>query len=106
MPGMSVEVAADQIEIVGPGVECVRCRMNTEESVARAHKFEKSYLLLVAHRKFSSRVEHHRGVAPEVVSGKFRRVFRCRDFKGTRIASKLGQDCFGKRYHIMPVAGR
>jgi hypothetical protein len=61
--------------------------------------------LRVAHRKFSGCVEHHRRVALEVFGRKFGRVFRCNDFKGTRIASELGQDYLGKRYDIMPVAG-
>src|SRR5260221_9623397 len=106
MPRMTIKVAADQIEIVRPSVECVRRRMNTEEPAARAHKVEKSCLLRVAHRKFSGCVEHHCGVALEVFGGKFRRVFRCSDFKDTRIASKLGQDCLRKRYDIMSVASR
>src|ERR1700722_2117042 len=106
MPRMTIKVAADQIEIVRPSVECVGSRMNTEETAARAHKVEKSCLLRVAHRKFSGCVEHHRGVALEVFGRKFRRVFRCSDFKDTRIAFKLGQDCLGKRYNVMPVAGR
>src|SRR4051812_4305014 len=106
MPRMTIKVAADQIEIVWPSVECVGRRMNTEEPAARADKVEKSCLLRVAHWKFSACVEHHRGVALEVFGGKFRRVFRCSDFKDTRIASKLGQDCLRKRYDIMPVAGR
>ena len=33
------------------------------------------------------------GVAPEVFGRKFRRVFRCSDFKDTGIPSKLCQDC-------------
>src|SRR4051812_37232752 len=105
MPRMTIEVAADQIEIARPRVECVRRRVNAEESAARAHKIQESRLLRVAHWKFSCRVEHHRGVALEVFGGKFRRVFGCRDFKDARIASKLGQDRLGKRYHVMPVAG-
>src|SRR5712692_8292694 len=63
MPRMTIKVAADQIKIVRPRVECVRGRMNTEEPTARAHKVEKSCLLSPAHRKFPSCVEHHRGVA-------------------------------------------
>src|SRR5829696_2954800 len=106
MPGMTIEVAADQIEIARPSVECVCRRMNTEEAAARAHEVEDSRLLRIAHRKFSRRVEHHRGVALEVFAGKFRRVFRCSNFKGTRIASEPGQDCLGKWYDIVPVAGR
>src|SRR3954471_10187848 len=106
MPGMTIKVAADQIEIVRPSVECVRRRMNTEKPTARTHEVEKSCLLRVAHWKFSGCVEHHRGVALEVFGRKFRRVFRCSDFKDTRIASKLGQDCLGKRYDVMPIAGR
>src|SRR4051794_34726791 len=104
MPRMTIKVAADQIEIVRPSVECVRRRMNTEEPAARAYKAEKSSLLRVAHRKFSGCVEHHRCVALEVFGRKCRRVFRCSDFKATRIASELGQDCLRKRYDIMPVA--
>src|SRR5215204_2882315 len=106
MPRMTIKVAADQIEIVRPSVERVGRRMNAEEPAARAHKVEKSCLLRVAHRKLSGCVENHRGVALEVFGGKFRRVFRCSDFKDTRIASELGQDYLGKRYDIMPVAGR
>src|SRR6266536_5188904 len=97
MPGVTVKVAADQIEIVRPSVECVRRRMNTEEPAARAHKAEKSCLLRVAHRKFAGCVEHHRGVTLEVFGGKFRHVLRCSDFKDTGILSKLCQDCLRKR---------
>src|SRR5882762_10509432 len=106
MPRMTIKVAADQIKIVRPSVECVGGRMNTEEPTARAHKVEKSCLLAAAHRKFAGCVEHHRGVALEVFGRKFRRVFRCGDFKGTGIPSKLCQDCLGKRYSVMPIAGR
>ena len=80
--------------------------MNAEKPAARAHKVEKRCLLRVAHRKFSGCVEHHRGVALEILGGEFRGVFRCSDFKGTRMTSKLGQDCLGERYDIMPVSGR
>src|SRR6267154_5731453 len=80
--------------------------MNTEEPTARAHKVEKSRLLSAADRKFSGRVEHHRGVPLEVFGRKFRRVLRCSDFKDTGIPSKLCQDCLGKRYDVMSVAGR
>src|SRR5712671_6440920 len=106
MPRMTIKVAADQIKIVRPSVECVGGRMNTEEPTARAHKVEKSCLLIAAHRKFSGCVEHHRGVAREVFGRKFRRVFRRSDVKYTGIASKLCQDCLGKRDNLMPVAGR
>src|SRR5258707_6258528 len=106
MPRMTIKVAADQIKIVRPSVECVGGRMNTEEPAARAQKVEKSCLLGAAHRKFSGCVEHHRGVALEVFGRKFRRVLRCSDFKDTGIASKLCQDCLGKRYDVMSVAGR
>src|SRR5262245_7882124 len=57
MPGMTIEVAADQIKIVRPSVECVRGRMNTDKPTARAHKVEKSRLLTAAHRKFSACIE-------------------------------------------------
>src|SRR6266566_1377699 len=97
MPRMTIEVAADQIKIVRPSVECVCGRMNTEEPTARAHKVEKSCLLRAAHRKFSGCVEHHRGVALEVFGRKFRRVFRCSDFKDAGILSKLYQDRLRKR---------
>src|SRR5258705_13315208 len=83
MPGMTIEVAADQIEIVRPSVECIRRGMNTEEPTTRAHKIEKCSLLRVPHPKFARRVEHHRGVALEVSGGKFRNVFRCNNFKDT-----------------------
>ena len=53
MPGMTIKVAADQIEIIRPSVKCVGCRVNTEEPAARAHEVEKSCLLRVAHGKFS-----------------------------------------------------
>src|SRR5882757_504126 len=106
MPRMTIKVAPDQIKIVRPSVECVRGRMNTEEPTAGAHKVEKSCLLSAAHRKFSGCVEHHRGVALEVFGRKFRRVLRCSDLKDTGIASKLCQDCLGKRYDVMSVAGR
>jgi hypothetical protein len=79
--------------------------MNAEEAAARADEVEKSRLLRVADRKLSGRVEHDRGVALEVFGGKFGRVFRRGDFKGTRIVSKLAQDFPGKRYDVMPVAG-
>src|SRR4029077_6153187 len=42
MPRMTIKVAADEIKIVRPSVECVRGRMNSEEPTARAHKVEKS----------------------------------------------------------------
>src|SRR5215211_7345940 len=45
MPRMTIKVAADEIEIVWPSVECVGGRMNTEEPAARANKVEKSCLL-------------------------------------------------------------
>src|SRR5260221_5931893 len=106
MPRMAIKVAADQIKIVRPCVESVSGRMNTEETTARAHKVEKGCPLSAAHRKFSGCVEHHRGIALEVFGRKFRRVFRCSDFKYTGITSKLGQDCLRKRYNFMPVAGR
>src|SRR2546430_2757074 len=106
MPGMTIEVAADQIEIVWPSVECVRGRVNAEEATARAHKVEKSHLLDAAHRNFTACVEHHGGVPLEVSGRKFRDVFRCNDFKGTGIPSKLRQDCLGKRYDVVPIAGR
>src|SRR6266852_3665239 len=106
MPGMAIKIAADQIKIVRPRVECIRGRMNTEEPAARAHKVEKSCLLGAAHRKLSGCVEHHGGVALEVFGRKFRRVFRSSDFKHTGILSKLCQDFLGKRYDVMPVAGR
>jgi hypothetical protein len=106
MPGMTIKVTADQIKIVRLGVECVGGRMNTEEPTARAYKVEKSRLLSAADRKFSGRVEHHRGVALEVFGRKFRCVFRGGDFKDTGIPSKLCQDLLGKRYDVMPVAGR
>src|SRR6266403_5623232 len=106
MPRMTIKVAPDQIKIVRPSVECVRGRMNTEEPTAGAHKVEKSCLLSATHRKFAGGVEHHGGVALEVLGQKFRRVFRCRDFKCTGIPSKLRQDCFRKRYDVMLVAGR
>src|SRR6201998_3723408 len=106
MPGMAIEVAAEQIKMVRPGVECVRGGMNAEKPTARAHKIEKSRLLGGAHRKFSCRVEHNRGVALEVFSRKFGCVFRGSDFERTGIVSKLCQDCLGKRYDFMPVAGR
>src|SRR4029077_6405879 len=41
MPGMAIEVAADQIEIVRPSVECVRGRMNPDEPTAGVHEVEK-----------------------------------------------------------------
>src|SRR5258708_26870915 len=80
--------------------------MDTEEPTARSHKVEKSCLLSAAHRKFSGCVEDHRGVAPEVFGRKFRRIFRCSDFKHTGIPSKPCQDCLRERYDVMPVAGR
>src|SRR5215211_675760 len=97
MPRMTIKVAADQLKIVRPSVECVHGRMNTEEPTARAHKLEKSCLLRAAHRKFAAGVEHHCGIALEVFGRKFRRVLRCSDFKGTGILSKLYQDCRRKR---------
>src|ERR1700730_15873106 len=106
MPRMTIKVAADQFKIVRPSVKCVRGRMNTEEPTARAHKVEKSFLLSAAHRKFSGCVEHHRDIALKFLGRKFRRVFSCSDFKYTGITSKLGQDCLGKRYNLMPLAGR
>src|ERR1700757_655082 len=106
MPGMAIEVAADQIKIVRPRVECVRGGMNAEKPTARAHKIEKSRLLGGAHWKFSCRVEHYRGVALEVFSRKFGCVFRGSDFERAGIFSKLRQDCLGKRYDFMPVTGR
>jgi hypothetical protein len=74
MPGMAIEVAADQIEIVRPSVECVRGRMNPDEPTAGVHEVEKGCLLAAAHRKFSAGVEHHRGVALEVFVREFGRV--------------------------------
>src|SRR6478736_9647159 len=103
MPRMTIKVAADQIKIIRPSVECVCGRMNTEEPAPRSHKVEKSCLLSAGHRKFSACVEHHRGVALEVFDRKFKRVFRCSDFKDTGIPSKLCQDRLGKRYDVMPV---
>src|SRR6266436_1559942 len=106
MPRMAIKIAADEIKIVRPRVECIRGGMNTEEPTARAHKVEKSCLLSAAHWKFSGCVEHHGGVALEVFGRKFRCVFRRSDFKHAGIPSKLAQDCLGKRYDVMPVAGR
>src|ERR1700730_3614382 len=106
MPRMTIKVTADQIKIVRPSVECVRGRMNAKEPTARAHKVEKSCPLSAAHRKFSGCVEHHRGVTLEVFGRKFRRIFRCSDFKQTRIPSKPCQNCLRKRYDVMPVDSR
>src|SRR5262245_36155036 len=106
MPGMTIEVAADQIEVVRPGVECVRGGMNAEEATAPAHKVEQRRLLRVAHGNFAGCVEHHRGVPLEVSGRKFRRVVRCDDLKGAGIPSKLHQYRTGKRYHVVPIAGR
>src|SRR4249920_3795370 len=55
MPGMTIEVAADQIEIVRPCVERVRGRMNTKEATARTHEIEKHRLLRAAHGNFTAR---------------------------------------------------
>ena len=63
MPWMTLKVAADQFEMIRSSVECVRGRMNVEESPTRAHKVEESCLFSAAHRKFSGCEEHHRGVA-------------------------------------------
>src|ERR1700752_532128 len=106
MPGMTIEVAADQIEVVRPGVECVSGGMNAEEATAPAHKVEKRRLLGVAHGNFAACVEHHRRVPLEVSGRKFRCVVRCDDFKGTGIPSELHQYRTGKRYHVVPIAGR
>src|SRR4051812_20948205 len=75
MPRMTIEIAADQIKIVWPGVEGVRGRMNTEEPSAGAHKVEKSCLLPSAQRKLSRRVKNHCRIALEVFGRKFGRVF-------------------------------
>src|SRR5262245_25018507 len=66
MPGMAIEVAADQIEIIGPCVERVRCRMHTEEGVPGTHKVEQGCFLCGGDRKFTGREEHNRGKTLEV----------------------------------------
>src|SRR5689334_14934203 len=80
--------------------------MNAEEATARAHKVEKCRLLDGAHRNFTGCIEHHSAVPVELSGREFRQVFRCDHFKGTRILSKLDQDCLRKRYDIVPIAGR
>src|SRR5215510_12453237 len=106
MPGMTIEVAADQIEIVRPSVEGIGGGMNADKATAPAHKVEQRRLLRVAHGNFAACVEHHRRVPLEVSGRKFRRVVRCDDFKGTGIHSKLHQYRTGQRYHVVPIAGR
>src|SRR5262245_7979149 len=106
MPGMTIEVAADQIEIVRPSVEGIGGGMNADKATAPSHKVEKRRLLGVAHGNFAGCVEYHRGVPIEVSGRKFGRVVRCDDFKGAGIPSELHQYRAGKRYHVVPIAGR
>src|SRR5262249_16905808 len=93
-------------EIVRPSVEGIRGGMNADKATAPSHKVEKRRLLGVAHGNFAGCVEYHRGVPLEVSGRKFRRVVRCDDFKGTGIPSQLHQYRTGKRYHVVPIAGR
>ncbi len=66
MPGMLVEVAADQFSVLRPFIKSVCRRVNADEPFARFYEIQKSRLLLIGNRQLSGCVEYDRVILLEV----------------------------------------
>src|SRR6185295_16131041 len=74
MPGMTIEISADERTVVGPFVKRVGGGVHAYKATPRANEIEERSLLCRAHRQLAGRVEHHSGIASEVFSRKLRDV--------------------------------
>src|SRR5207249_10692645 len=104
VPGVAVEIAADELAIVRPLVERIGGAMSAEKAASRPDEVEQCRLLRAAHRQLAGCVEHHCGVTGEPFGGEFSHVLRRGDVELTGILSELSQDCLRQRDCIVPIA--
>ena len=67
VPGMIVEVAADELEVRFPKVESVGGAVHAHKAVPGLDVMNESVLLLVAHRQLARGIEHHRVVVLQIL---------------------------------------
>ena len=68
MPGVLVEITADQFSVLRPFIKSVCRAVNADESLARFYEIQKSRLLLIGNRQLSGRVEYDRVILLEAVA--------------------------------------
>src|SRR5262249_24433738 len=67
MTGMVVEIAADEIEVLGPSIKCIGRGMKADEAMARADEIEKGAFLRVTHRQIAGRVKDDGRIRPQLL---------------------------------------
>jgi hypothetical protein len=105
VPGVLVEIAADQLPVVRPVIEGVRCGMHADEAAAGPYEVEQRRLLRFAHRQLARGEEHHRPIAAQIFRRENRHILGRRHRKAVPRAD-LFEHRLRRRDDLVPVAGR
>src|SRR5262245_27438989 len=105
VPGMLVEIAADELMVFRPLVERVGRRVHAEKTTAPPNEIDEGPLLRAAHGQFTRRAEHHGPLVPQVLGRERCDVLGRSDFETSR-RTDLVEDIPGSRNDLMAVPGR
>src|SRR6266699_580742 len=104
VPGMTIEIAADERAIVGPFVKRVGGGVDAQKAMSRSNEIEERCFLFHAHRQLAGRVEHHRGIASESLGRELRHVLGRGDVEQSGSLPDPAEDCPRQRYGVVPIA--
>ena len=89
MPGVIIEIAADDLVVDAPLVERVSGAVDAYETMPGANELHQGTLLLVGHGQFSGGIEHDRAISLQILFRECAHIFRHRRVKGAGFLSNF-----------------